>query len=213
VHSSFEVAASGQKIDQFQIHGQAPERLHGPVAGNLPGQAQGFDSEDEEDGYYGGADCRREAPIDLENLTHGVYLAKIGARYKIGITGNLHQRLTQLSRRGMPAELIWKADGDRWAEIFIQLAFLEKRDKGEYFYLSDEDVELIKALPRQVRELGQLTDEIVSRASRTIDLLGVQHRIHFGRATTPQLCAILRIKGVGERLAKHFGKGSSVWVG
>jgi len=79
---------------------------------------------------------------------HGyIYILKGGDYYKIGLSKNVDQRITQISP-AMPFEVeiihIILAEDMYKAEKYLHRIFAEKRANGEWFRLDTSDVELLQ---------------------------------------------------------------------
>src|SRR5688572_19924917 len=90
-----------------------------------------------------------------------VYVLKCGSRYKIGISVNPQQRLKQIQCLWPePITLIHQIRSPSYKPIERQLhhRFADKRRRGEWFELSDEDLSYIRSLdvdgltPAQARD-------------------------------------------------------------
>lgn len=70
-----------------------------------------------------------------------IYLAKSGDHYKIGYSGSVEARLREIQvGNPLPVELVDSWQGDKSDESAIHQYLQDKRVRGEWFDLSDDDL-------------------------------------------------------------------------
>ena len=77
------------------------------------------------------------------------YLIASGGLHKIGITGDLDQRLATFRRSGMPRftlEHHFASDDCRGSEIILHNRYADTRAHGEWFRLTEKEVDAIRTI-------------------------------------------------------------------
>lgn len=77
-----------------------------------------------------------------------IYLFRAGNLYKIGISNNPERRLQDFSTSPVPVEFVWASQVEDAKDIEKQLhkTFRQKCIRGEWFELSEADVDYVKGL-------------------------------------------------------------------
>lgn len=86
----------------------------------------------------------------MKKYKHGfVYLIKSGETYKIGKAKRIDDRMSSISPvLPHPIELIHSIERDEYDALELELheRFADKRLNGEWFALTEQDIEAIKAI-------------------------------------------------------------------
>lgn len=89
---------------------------------------------------------KKQKELERWNEVGYVYLVKMGEHYKIGISKSPEKRLGEFTK--LPNELekicVVKVKGYKRIEEYLHEHFADKRVRGEWFELNEEDIEYIK---------------------------------------------------------------------
>lgn len=96
--------------------------------------------------------ARRRGPVRHTDSPGVVYIAKCNGAYKIGLSKNPQRRLKDIEyQQGSPVKLIYgiNTEGMFQTESALHHLFYDKRIEGEWFDLSEDDLEYIAWIQRE----------------------------------------------------------------